>query len=175
MKQVTCCSTLEAGLPICSMVLRPLPALVGTGGHLRILDKREWLDTPGVPERCRCSTPHLEHVLSPLGVPIEVLYGSPEHHVCIDANTSSQVLRMARVELQAEALFVHRPLHWVDDFDHVVLTHKAALQHILSLSNTHRSQDALERAQYHVRIAVAREEALRAIGWCLGRRPSASR
>lgn len=162
------CATLRAGLPVCSMSLRPWPTVVGTGGHLRILDPGEWMTADGQREECRCDTPQFEHILSPLGIPVEVVYGSPEHHVCdTDRRTLNRTLKLVRVELMAEALFVHRSRLWFDKFEDLIVTHKSARDHLLALTASQRDQAQLELAQHHARVAIARDAAWRAMGWRL--------
>ena len=162
MRKTPCQSLLE-GLPICSMSMRPWPTEVVDGGLFRVLDPGEW-PAPGKPEACRCHTPELEHVLSPLGVPIEVLYGSPEHYVCRrDRRPAVGMLRLCRVELQAESLYVTGARFWLGSFDLLIEQSLSAQRHILGLPDHTAVPERIELAKDTVRTIIARHAAVEAV------------
>ena len=65
---------------LCRLALRPWPRDMQAGGHLRVLSHSDWHGYL-LGGKCHCD-PRLEWALSPIGSPVEVLIGSPEHHLC---------------------------------------------------------------------------------------------
>lgn len=150
-----------AGVPqdtlLCLLALRPWPREMQAGGHLRVLTYADWHGyiTGG---RCHCN-PLLEWVLSPLQSPVEVLFGSPEHHLC-DTTFVNQAARViARVEIGVEALFVAGE---IPEFEAALGREPAAMTHILAL-RPFRHPEMLERAQHLARVVAARQAAREAL------------
>ena len=99
--------------------------------------------------------PLLEWVLSPLQRPVEVLFGSPEHHLCDTTFVNQAARAIARVEIGVEALFVAGEIH---EFEAALDREPAAMAHILAL-RPFRHPDMLECAQHLARVVAARQAA----------------
>lgn len=103
---------------------------------------------------CHCD-PRLEWALSPIGSPVEVLFGSPEHHVCDTTVVNEAAQAIARVEIEVEALFVAGE---IPEFEVVLGREPAAMAHILALRQFKHSE-MLERVQHLARVVAARQAA----------------
>jgi len=142
-----------AGVPqdtlLCRLALRPWPDEMQAGGHLRVLSHAEWHGYL-LGGKCHCD-PKLEWALSPIGSPVEVLLGSPEHHLCDTTYVNEAALVVARVEFVFEALFVAGE---IPEFEAVLGREPTAMAHILALRPLKHSE-VLERAQHLARVVAA--------------------
>lgn len=142
-----------AGVPqdtlMCRLALRPWPREIQPGGHLRVLSHAEWHGYL-LGGKCHCD-PRLEWALSPIGSPVEVLLGSPEHHLCDTTYVNEAALAIARVEFVVEALFVAGE---ISEFEAVLGREPTAMAHILALRPL-KHPEILERAQHLARVVAA--------------------
>lgn len=99
--------------------------------------------------------PLLEWVLSPLQRPVEVLFGSPEHHLCDTTFVNQAARAIARVEIGVEALFVAGE---TPEFEAVLGREPTAMAHILAMRPLKHSE-MLEQAQHLARVVAARQAA----------------
>ena len=130
------------------------------GSHLRQLTAEQWNESQnGV---IGCLDPDFVWVLSPLGIPVEVIRGSAEHVLCcIDADEIIAIVAIARVEIAAEALAAEDARFEYIDF---LEQHPIALNHILALPlsqstipwHLQRAQRFAEAVRKHTdRVAAA--------------------
>ena len=83
--------------------------------------------------------------------PVEVLLGSPEHHLCDTTYVNEAALAIPRVEFVVEALFVAGE---IPEFEAVLGREPTAMAHILALRHFKHSE-ILERAQHLARVVAA--------------------
>lgn len=138
---------------LCRLALRPWPREMQAGGHLRLLSHAEWHGYL-LGGRCHCD-PRLEWALSPIGSPVEVLLGSPEHHLCDTTIVNDAALAIARVEVVVEALFVAGDIY---EFEATLGREPTAIAHILAMRPLKHSE-MLEQAQHLARVVAARHAA----------------
>ena len=151
------CAGVSQDTLLCRLALRPWPSAMQAGGHLRVLSHAEWHGYI-LGGKCHCD-PRLEWALSPIGSPVEVLLGSPEHHLCDTTIVNDAALAIARVEVVVEALFVAGE---IAEFEAALGREPAAMTHILAL-RPFRHPEMLERAQHLARVVAARQAAREAL------------
>lgn len=156
-------------LKICDMSLRALPADVTPCRLPRLINTQDDLAAYHEYVRCRCDRPELHLCVSPLGVVIEIAFGSADHRVCSDVRSNGQYIYSCSPEIAAEALV--RTGRY-NDFEKLILTNKRAREHILSLppeslherfSEPLSTSEHIEHAKHLVRVAIAREAAQQAL------------
>ena len=108
--------------------------------------------------RCHCD-PRLEWALSPIGSPVVVLLGSPEHHLCETTFVNEAARAFARVEIVIKALFVAGA---IPDFETALGREPTAIAHVLALRPLERPE-MLERAQHLAQVVAARQAARNAL------------
>ena len=94
-------------------------------------------------------------MLLPLQRPVEVLFGSPEHHLCDTTFVNEAALAAARVEVVVEALFVAGNIL---EFEAVLGREPTAMAHILAITPW-KNTELLEQAQHLARVVAARQAA----------------
>lgn len=154
---------------LCDMSMRAMPPDVTPCLPIRFIDTQTWLDSFFGREKCRCDRPEFDLCLSPLGVAIEVAFGSADHRVCSDMRRDSKYLDTCSPEIAAESLA--RFGRWAA-FESLILTNTRAREHILSLppvslhaghSDDISTTDRIEYAKHRACVAIAREEARAAL------------
>lgn len=151
------CAGVAQDTLLCRLALRPWPREMQAGGHLRVLSHAEWRGYI-LGGKCHCD-PRLEWALSPIGSPVEVLLGSPEHHLCDSTFVNESALAVARVEVVVEALFAAGDIL---EFEAVLGREPTAMAHILAMRPS-KHPEMLERAQHLARVVGARKAAIDAL------------
>ena len=140
-------TTFTTNFPDLDLQLRADSLVFRTGGHLRQLTSIEWRAFQD--GDISCLSPDFVWLLSPLGIPVELIRGSAEHVLCsIDADELIAIVALARAEIGAEALYANGARFEFVDF---LERNPAALTHVHSLSSP-KPNWLLDRAQ---RLAMA--------------------
>lgn len=98
-------------------------------------------------------------MLSPLQNPVEVLFGSPEHHLSDTTFVNQAAQAIARVEIGVEALFVAGDILALEA---VLGREPTAMAHILAMRPVKHTV-LLEQAQHLARVMAARQAARHAL------------
>ena len=147
------CAGVPQDMLMCRLALRPWPREMQAGGHFRVLshaERRGYL----LGGKCHCD-PRLEWALSPIGSPVEVRLGSPEHLLCDTTFVNEAALAIARVGVVVEALFVAGDIH---EFEATLGREPAAMAHIQAMRSW-KYTEMLEQAQHLARVVAARQAA----------------